>query len=300
MRPAAAFLPVLLASGLAAAGLFFVAVPTAHAGQPTVTIQGKIQQTPRRIVSINPCVDALLMKLADARQIAAISHYSHDARATSIPLRQALRFKATSGSAEEILATRPDLVVGSSIVPLATKQALKRRNIPLVQLSIPQSIAESKAQISELSIVLGTTQRGEKLNRAIDRAFSSSRAGKGAPIPALIWRSGGLVPGAGTLPDEIMRHTGFQNVSSSYGLKQWDILPLEKLVARPPSVIFSNPGSAGKHRGDRMLSHPVIDRLSHRITIVDYPSRLLNCAGPSLIEALETMARARETARASQ
>ncbi|MEO0440932.1 MAG: ABC transporter substrate-binding protein [Pseudomonadota bacterium] len=300
MRPAAASLSVLLASGLAAAGLFFLTAPTASAGQTTVTVQGKIRQAPRRIVSINPCVDALLMKLADSGQITAISHYSHDARATSIPLRQALRFKATSGTAEEILSMRPDLVVGSSIVPLATKQALKRLNIPLVQLSIPQSIAESKAQIAELSAVLGTAKRGEKLNMSIDRALASSRAEKGTAIPALIWRSGGLVPGAGTLPDEIMRHTGFQNVSSSYGLNQWDILPLEKLVARPPSVIFSNPGSAGKHRGDRMLSHPVIDRLSRRIAIVDYPSRLLNCAGPSLIEALETMARARETAGSGQ
>lgn len=296
MRPAAASLSVLLAGGLAAAGLFFSAAPSALAEQETVRVQGKIPQAPERIVSINPCVDALLMKLADARQIAAISHYSHDERATSIPLDQALRFKATSGTAEEILAMKPDLVVASSIVPLATKQALNRLNIPLIQLTIPQSIAESKAQITRLSTILGNASRGQRLNETIDRTLASSRAKNITPIPALIWRSGGLVPGAGTLPDEIMRHTGFRNVSSSYGLKQWDILSLEKLVASPPRVIFSNPRGTNKYHGDRMLSHPVLDRLSDRIAIVDYPSRLLNCAGPTLIEALETMSRARKFA----
>ena len=35
------------------------------------------------IVSLNPCTDAILAEVADPAQLLAISHYSHDPRATS-------------------------------------------------------------------------------------------------------------------------------------------------------------------------------------------------------------------------
>jgi len=71
-----------------------------------------------RVVSLNPCVDAVLMQVADPAQIAAISHYSQDPAATSIPLALARRFKATSETAEEVVALAPDLVItGEHVAP---------------------------------------------------------------------------------------------------------------------------------------------------------------------------------------
>src|SRR3546814_15645635 len=78
-----------------------------------------------------------------------------------------------------------------------------------------------------------------------------------------------MVPGAGTLADELLRRTGFRNMSSAYGLQQWDVLSLEYLLARPPSVIFS---STAEGRRDRMLSHPTLRRLSEQVAIRDYRS----------------------------
>lgn len=260
----------------------------------TRSLKANIPAYPKRIVSINPCADALLVRLADKRQIASVSRYSHDKRASSIPLALALQFPATSGAAEEILAMRPDLVVAGSHVAIPTARALKRLGIPLVKLSIPQSVAESQEQISKLSEIVGAPTRGKRLNTAISNAFVKAKPLDSKLVPALIWRSGGLVPGDGTLPDELLRRTGFENVSKSYGLKQWDILPLEHLVAYPPRLLFSNGGGDKEVRQrDRMLSHPVLERLSHRITISDYPARLLHCAGPTLIEAVTVLSAAR-------
>lgn len=262
--------------------------------------KGKIPERPQRIVSINPCADALLLQLVDKNQIASVSHYSHDPRATSAPLRLTLRYPATSGTAEEILAMQPDLVVAGSHVAIHTAKALERLNIPLVKLAIPQSVSQSRRQNSELSKIVGMPDRGKRLNAAISAAFEKAKPKDDMLIPALIWRSGGLVPGDGTLPDELLRHTGFENVSKSYGLKRWDVLPLEYLVAHPPRMLFSNGGEAhGSGRRDRMLSHPVLKRLSHRITISDYPARLLHCAGPTLIDAVNTLSKARRKLKPS-
>ena len=102
---------------------------------------------PPRSVSINPCIDAVLMHVADPAQIAGISHYSQDPRATSIPLTQARRFTATSGTAEEVVALAPDMVLTGPHVAPATIAALTRMKIRIVQYPVPDTVAESEEQV---------------------------------------------------------------------------------------------------------------------------------------------------------
>ena len=87
---------------------------------------------PARVVSVNPCVDAILVEVADARQIAGISHYSQDPRSTSMAVATARRFTATAGTAEEIVALAPDLLLSGSHVAPATANALRRMGVPII------------------------------------------------------------------------------------------------------------------------------------------------------------------------
>nr|WP_310525484.1 ABC transporter substrate-binding protein [Polymorphobacter sp.] len=244
---------------------------------------------PPRIVSINPCVDAVLMHVADPSQIAGISHYSKDSRASSITAAQAARFPATSGTAEEVVALAPDIVIAGAHVDPATIAALRRMNIGLLQLGVPDSIAESNIQIRQIAAAAGHPDRGQRLVARIDAAVNAAHT-TGTPIPALIWQGGGLVPGTKTLADELLRTTGFHNLSADYGLKRWDVLPLEHLVARPPQVLFSVGDASG---ADRMLSHPVFKPLAGHIAIRVYPVRLLHCGGPTIIDAVARLAQVR-------
>jgi len=241
-----------------------------------------------RIVSINPCIDAVLMQVADPAQIVGISHYSQDPRATSIPLAQASRFKATSGTAEEVVALAPDVVMSGPHVAPATIAALKRMRIRLVQYPVPDSIAESEQQVRDIAGIAGHASRGEALARRIAAAARPTAA---RPVPALIWQSGGLVPGAGTLPDDLLGRAGFRNMSAVYGLKKWDVLPLEYLIARPPRVLLSV--AAAEVGEDRLTSHPAVRRLAQRIAIAPYPARLMNCGGPTIMAAMARLRQAR-------
>lgn len=247
---------------------------------------------PVRVVSINPCVDAVLMQVADPAQIAAISHFSHDPRATSIPLEQARRFPATSGTAEEVVALAPDLVIAGGHVAPSTIAALRRLGIPLVLVGVPSSIAESKAQIRAIASAIGQDARGELLVGRIDKAILQAKSRNPTLVPTLIWQGGGLVPGMGTLASELLAVSGFRNISADYGLKRWDVLPLEPLVARPPQVLLSA-GASG--RDDRMLRHPVLDHLRGQIAVRPYPERLLHCGGPTIIDAVTYLARVRQS-----
>lgn len=247
---------------------------------------------PVRVVSINPCVDAVLMQVADARQIAGISHYSQDERATSIGVSLARKFNATSGTAEEVVALAPDLVIAGGHVEPSTIAALGRLGIPLVLIGVPETIEQSNAQIRQIAKAVGHTERGERLVQRINAAVIAAAPDNRRQIPALIWQGGGMVPGEGTLAGELLTATGFRNMSADYGLAMWDVLPLEQLVARPPRVLLSVGSTA---RSDRMLGHPVLKHFKTSVAVREYPERLLHCGGPTIIDSVQHLANIRRS-----
>jgi iron complex transport system substrate-binding protein len=254
-------------------------------------LAARADAAPRRIVSINPCIDAILMHVADRSQIAAISHYSKDLRATSITLSQAALFPATSGTAEEIVAIAPDLVLTGPHVEPATMTALRRLRIPVVQVAVPDTIAQSRRQIEDVARAVGHPARGAALIGRIDAAIASASPAS-PPIDALIWQGGGLVPGTATLADDLLRVSGFRNKSAEYGLEKWDVLPLEPLLARPPQLLLTIGETA---RADRMLGHPAMARLAGRVAVRPWPERLLHCGGPTIIDAVNQLALVRKS-----
>ncbi len=251
---------------------------------------------PMRIVSMNPCVDTILMEVAAPTQIAAISHYSHDPRATSVPLKWAVLYPVVSGAAEDIIAAEPDLVIAGPHVSIQTIAALKRLGIPLMQVSVPETVAQSQTQISDIAERIGQGVQGAKLNARIDAAMADARW-NGPPASALIWQGSGLVPGKGTLADELLTRSGFRNLSASLGLKKWDILPIEGLLAQPPAILLAGQANMGASNGDanRMLSHPVFRKTATNIKAAHYPSSLLHCGGPVIIQSVARLAEVRRS-----
>lgn len=246
---------------------------------------------PKRVMSLNPCVDSLLMYLADASHIVALSPYARDPRASSITPAQARRFPTTSGTAEEVIAYNPDLVIASPHATSSTLVALERFKIPLIRMGVPQTVAESDAQIRQLAQALGHPARGDALIARIHAALDAATPQDNRSISALIWQSGGLVPGVGTLADALLTRTGYRNMSAVYGLQAWDLVSLEDVVARPPRVIFSATERAS--HADSALDHPVLAHLSARTVRVPYDPRLLYCAGPTLMNAAAYLAATR-------
>jgi iron complex transport system substrate-binding protein len=233
------------------------------------------------IVSLNPCTDAVLAEVADPAQILAVSHYSHDPRASSMPQAAARRFRATGGTVEEVLALDPDVVVAGSFLPPATAQAFDRLGIRVETFGIVPDLAENAAQVRRLAALAGHPRRGEALLARIDATLAATRH-RGAPVTALLWQSGGIVPGEDTLVAHLLAHTGFASHSAARGLGQGAYLPLERVLADPPAVVLA----AG---GERMLTHPALRGLAGvRYAALD--PTLTFCGGPTVIRAAERLA----------
>jgi iron complex transport system substrate-binding protein len=236
------------------------------------------------IVSLNPCTDAVLAEVADPAQVLAISHYSHDPRATSMPLAAARRFRATGGTVEEVLALDPDVVVAGSFLPPATAQAFARLGVRVETFGIVPDLEENAAQVRRLAALAGHPERGEALLARIDAALAATRHGP-SPVTALLWQSGGIVPGEDTLIARLMAHTGFASHSAARGLGQGAYLPLERVLADPPAVVLA----AG---GERMLTHPALKALDG-VRYERLDPALLYCGGPTVTRAVERLAQVR-------
>lgn len=244
------------------------------------------------IVSLNPCTDAILAEVAAPEQILAISSYSHDPAASSMDLATARRFKAVSGTVEEVLALRPDLVIGSTFTPPASVQAMGRLGLRFEQFGMAGTVEESEAQVRRIAALAGHPERGEALVARIRAALAENHAPAATAVSALVWQSGGIVPGNETLIADLLRRTGFANAAAARGLGQADMLPLEQVLADPPQLIFAASHGAGNE--DRMLAHPALAKLNGLRRETLDPS-LLWCGGPTIIRAAQRLGEVRRS-----
>lgn len=247
------------------------------------------------IVSTNPCADAMLVRLGAPGRIAAISRYSHDPAATSIPLGLARRFRATAGTAEEVIALRPSLVLASTFTAAATRDAYARAGLRVVYLDSPTTVAASVAQVREVAAAVGENISGDRLAITIERSLALPRLspGKGeggspgtSEPAALLYIAGDLVNGSGTLLDELIRRAGFRNAAADYGLVNTGTLPAELLVAHPPAVVIAS----GRGRTAVLRR-----RLLPDTPIAAFDRSLVNCGGPAIPAALARLRAIRAT-----
>jgi iron complex transport system substrate-binding protein len=260
---------------------------------------GPALAAPQRVVSLNPCLDVILVNVADRAQIAALSHFSSDPDTSTIA-DAARAFPVSYETAEEVISFQPDLVLTSRHSSLATRNALSRVGIKLELFGEPQSVAESIAQVRHVAALVEQVARGEELVARIEAALRDAAPPPAArPVSALIFQSNGFSTGGETLVNEMLARTGFVNAARDYGLEGWGVIPLERVIADPPQMLL-----AGEFRShiptwaDRVVRHPALRKVEGRMKRATFPDRLLYCGGPVLIQAARTLANARDKVQA--
>jgi iron complex transport system substrate-binding protein len=255
-------------------------------------------QGPTRIVSLNQCLDAILVELVPTERIAAISHYSRDpVRSPIATLAQSLPI--TYESAEEIVALRPDLVLASRHSAIPTRNALRRVGIHYELFDVAFSVQESLAQIRRIAALVDNPEAGEVLVSKIERAIDAARLPAGAPrLTAAVYETGGLTAGGNTVTDDLMRTIGLDNLAARYGIKTHQPMQLELLLAAPPDLLLVGevPGADGTQAA-RVVQHRALRKV--RSMRWDFPARFMYCSGPTIVEEAAALARARDAVYAT-
>lgn len=242
-----------------------------------------------RVASINLCTDQLLLSLADPEQIVGIGPYSRD-RTRSWAAGRAAAHRVLSGTGEEIVFLKPDLVLSGRPTPQATRALLRATGFRVEEFEPVRSIEEAKAQIRRVGELVGHPGRAAALDAAIDAAVARTRrAAAKAPLRVLSVQRRGWVAGADSLTSSLLATTGLANAAADLGLSTGGFVPLEAIVKARPDLILVT-GSGAEDQGQAMLLHPALARLYPPEKRIVVPERLTVCGGPMLAEALARLA----------
>ena len=244
-------------------------------------------------VSLNPCTDAILVEVAAPEQILALSHYSRDPSASSMDVEVARSFGVTGGTAEEVFALEPEVVLASTFIQPATKAALEGLGLEVEAFGIASDPQASFAQIERIAALAGQPERGRALIERIELTLKEAAAEiDQAPVRALLWQPGQIVPGEGTLIADLMQNAGLDNEAQRRGLTQADYVSLEEIALNPPEVLLVAGDSAGQ-------SHPVLKQFP-QMRAEAFDTNMLYCGGPTIIRAVERLREVRQSAHISR
>ncbi|MEJ7926133.1 ABC transporter substrate-binding protein [Sphingobium sp. AN641] len=242
------------------------------------------QSPPRRIVSLNLCSDQYVMALADPGQIAALSHNARDPD-LSAGATQAMRLPILRDAREEVLAIRPDLLIGYPDGAGGIVNAPRTLRTRMLGLESAENHAAIVAQIRQVAAAVGHRARGEALIARIDRDLAGLRPLPDAGVAAYYQRRG-YMTGTGTLVDELMGRVGLINLAARLGKPGLAQIPLEQMVAaRPDWLIIESATQKVVDQGTEMLHHPALDAIPR----LSLPQAWTVCGGPSYVTAARSL-----------
>jgi iron complex transport system substrate-binding protein len=237
---------------------------------------------PQRIVSLNVCTDQLVLALADRAQIAGLTRYATSADMSAQAV-QARGLTLLGNSGEEILALRPDLVIGR---PSAAIAALGVQHYRRIDVPKTDSLDDILAAIRQVGRAVGHPARGEALIAQMRRDLARiPQVGRGRV--AAYYQRRGYLTGAGTLVDDLFRRLGLVNLSTRLGKSALSQVSLEEMVAaRPDFIVVESGTERAADLGTEMLHHPAL----RDIPRVSLPQAWTVCGGPAYIRAAGSIA----------
>lgn len=192
---------------------------------------------PRHVMSLNICTDQLLLSLARPEQIASVTFMAHE----RAPLRSwpfAAKLPVNYGTAEEILAAHPDLVLAGPFLPPLTRQLLAAKGVKLLEVPLAENFDQIRQVTRLVAKALGQEARGEELIAEMDddlRTLARQRPAR--PVRVAEWGNGGYVPGQGGLFGAMLDAAGAVSIERG-AMGYYDV---EALIAgRPQALIFGD------------------------------------------------------------
>ncbi|WP_375570783.1 ABC transporter substrate-binding protein [Ahrensia marina] len=249
---------------------------------------------PERVVSLNMCTDQLLLALADPNQIVGLSRFAGNGR-LSYAAEQAAAYPQLPAAAEAVIALEPDMVLTGLFTNRAAKDMLARFDYRVEEVPFSRSLEEAYAAIRLVAEMVGHPQRGQVLIDQIDAALSAARSDE--QLTALIIRRRGYATGIESLIGDLLAQLGMPLASERLVGARGGFADLETIIRAEPDVLITPTLTRqGEDQGSALLAHRALNERYPPSRRIAMPERLTLCAGPSLIEAIETIANERDQA----
>ncbi len=245
---------------------------------------------PGRIVSLNMCADQFVVALADPGQIAGLTEWARDPQLSAVAAR-ARALPITHRSAEEVMALRPDLVIGAPFRTRAVLAPLKTGGLRMVELPKADDVAGIERSIAVIAAAVGHPERGAAMIAAMRRQLAAIGPPPGRGRVAAYYQRQNYLTGTGTLVDDMMRRVGLVNLAARLGRPALSKVSLEEMaLARPDFLVMDSGTRAVADRGTAALHHPILDEAVAPRRRLYMPQALIVCGGPAYPRAVALIA----------
>lgn len=258
-----------------------------------VTADVNFSDKPQRIISINLCLDALLLKLVEPQRINSLYYLSANPQFSPFA-DQAKQFNLNRGLAEDIVPRNPDLIVAGEYTSADLKILLKQLGLRVETLSLPRSLDDISNHIRKFGKLVKNEDAAEKMAQELERKLLELDAMQkvSTPIPAFWYSSNGVVVGGDTLENEFMTRAGFHNLALDKNISGFKQIDLEELIlARPKVIIVEASDVQAFSLAQEYVHHPALQ--SSNLHIITLPTTL-SCIAPVAAEAIENLMQQRQ------
>ena len=250
-----------------------------------------LAEGPGRVVSINLCTDQLAMLLAAPGQLVSVSHLATELQSSSM-VDEAQAYPMNRGQVEQVFLMRPDLVLSGTYTQASTVALLRQLGVKVVQVPPATSLGEAVEQIRIVGRVLGQDAKANALADAFAAQIESARF-QGDRRSAAFYYPNGYTTGSGTLANEVLELTGFDNIGADAGVTGGGILPLERLVLAGPDLIVTSQRYPGASRSEDILVHPALKAVQAKAGVELQSDADWICGTPHLLHAIAGLQAAR-------
>lgn len=213
---------------------------------------------PVRVMSMNQCIDQLVLALLPPERIASVSWLARDPSG-SLLHAAAMRVGVNHGLSEEVVRQQPDLIVAGTYTTPATRRLLKRLGYPLIEVGHANSFDDIRRVTRQVAKAVGEAARGEALLARMDAQLAALAHDPGPPLRVAAWDGAGFNASEGTLYDVVLEAAGAVNVANRPPATHYGRPDVEVLLLTAPDLLVKGAGN-GRKPGlrDNAERHPVI------------------------------------------
>ncbi|GCE83541.1 ferrichrome ABC transporter substrate-binding protein [Komagataeibacter diospyri] len=246
-----------------------------------------------RVASLNLCTDQLLLMLAEPGQIVGITPLARDCW-NAVLCEQAQHVPVLRPTAENVVASHPDVVLGGVYTAAVAMQAGREGGAQVIALPPARSLTDIPGQIMTVANAIGVPERGRQLATAFATRLASLSVARSSTDPtAAVYAANGFVTHAGSLPDDVLAHAGFRNYATLMGHQASSRFSLELLIAQPPDLLILDRSGKGTSLAQSMLDHPALKQAFAGAHHLDLPARLWLCGLPQTLDSVVMLRNAR-------
>ncbi len=258
--------------------------------QQSTQLSPQLASSAQKIVSINLCLDGLLLKLVERSRIDSLYYLSANPQFS--PFTEQIKgIFLNRGLAEDIVPRNPDLILAGEFSSAELVTLLQQLKFHVEVLPLPRSIDDITAHIRHFGKLVGNENAAEVMAGNIEQQLlllDAEQHRQTKRLNAFWYSSNGVVVGGDTLENELMLHAGLHNLALDKHISGFKQIDLEELILAQPQVIIVESSDVEAFSLAReYIKHPALRKNNTRI--IALPSSFSVCSAPVLADVIKEL-----------